>query len=121
MIGMYQGNQTAEKLLMSRRAKLRLSLEDSRETVRLASLGTGELSIRIDPEVGAIYILGPREQVLVAREVVQTVLHDIDNEATVYFNADPEDVKSLRGSIHHIVKRCRITSNKLHHEIFIHL
>lgn len=106
---------------MSKRARTRLSIEDSRETVRLASLNTGDLSVRVDPEKAKIFFLGPREHVLAARDVAQEVLDDIEQEATVYFNADPEDLPQFRVAISQIVKRCRFESNKLHHEVFVSL
>lgn len=106
---------------MSRRANARLSIEDARETIRVASLNSGDLSVRVDPEKGRIFFLGPRDQVLSAREVVHNVLGEIDDETTLYFNADPEDLPQLRAAINQIVKRCRTETNKVHHEVFVSL
>lgn len=106
---------------MGRRAIARLSIEDARETVRLASLNSGDLSVRIDPEKGKIFFLGPRDQVLYAREVAHNVLVGIENETTLYFNADQEDLPQLRTAINQIVKHCRIETNKMHHEVFVGL
>lgn len=106
---------------MSKRVRARLSIDDSREAVRIASLNTGDLSVRVDADKAKIFFLGPREQVLDARDIAQQVLDDIEQEATIYFNADPEDLPHLRGTISQIVKRCRIESDKLHHEVFVSL
>jgi hypothetical protein len=106
---------------MNRRANARLSIEDAREAVRVASLNSGDLSVRVDPEKGRIFFLGPRDQVLSAREEVYNVLEGIENETTVYFNADPEDLPKLRMAINQIVKRCRAETDKVRHEVFVSL
>ena len=94
---------------------------DARETVRIASLNVGELSVRIDPEKGKIMFLGPRDRVLSAREIAHNILEGIENETTVYFNAEPEDLPQLHTAINQIVKRCRIETDKVHHEVFVRL
>ncbi|KAF8311154.1 hypothetical protein DL93DRAFT_1502849 [Clavulina sp. PMI_390] len=116
---MVRGNYFGDQLFLSRRARTRLSMPDSRELLRLASLNTGDLSVRVDPEKGKIFFLGPREHVLDARDVAQDVLDEIDQETTVYFNAEPEDLSLLKSSISHIVRRCRIECDRMHHEVFV--
>lgn len=121
MIGIIQRNYFGDQLLMSKRAIARLSIEDARETARISSLNAGELSVRVDPEKGKIFFLGPRDHVLSAREETHNVLEGIESETTVYFNADPEDLSQFRTAINQIVKRCRTVTDKIHHEVFIRL